>query len=422
MTAFWIVIAGLLVLVSLALVVPLWRGEGKQSISRSALNKQLYRQRLLEIGEEREQGVLAEESDSLVELQRSLLDDIPDVEQTARSGKSLIWIPGVLVLVVVSLGLYYKLGSWQEVSRWQDASSRLGELSNRILVERDAQVTEQDLLDFTLALRTRLKDEPNDYRGWLLLGRLALDGNDPEMASEALERAYTLAPQKSLVAVPYAQALMMTGDEAQADALLQAAIAQDPDNIEARSVYAFMALQKEDFQTALARWQAMLPLMEKGTPRYVMVERSMEYARAQLKQRGIEVTNSGAAKAGAVEGQPLAVKEGEFPIHVTLAAGIQMPEDAHLFVFAVVPNGPPMPIAVKRIAGPTLPVTLSLGDGDAMMEGSKLAAYPELQFKARLSRGGNVMNKEGAFEGVSVSVKTAEIPAAPIDIRIDHAL
>ncbi|HHQ4441593.1 TPA: c-type cytochrome biogenesis protein CcmI [Aeromonas veronii] len=422
MTAFWIVIAGLLVLVSLALVVPLWCGEGKQSISRSALNKQLYRQRLLEIGEEREQGVLAEESDSLVELQRSLLDDIPDVEQTARSGKSLIWIPGVLVLLVVSLGLYYKLGSWQEVSRWQDASSRLGELSNRILVERDAKVTEQDLLDFTLALRTRLKDEPNDYRGWLLLGRLALDGNDPEMASEALERAYTLAPQKSLVAVPYAQALMMTGDEAQADALLQAAIAQDPDNIEARSVYAFMALQKEDFQTALARWQAMLPLMEKGTPRYVMVERSMEYARAQLKQRGIEVTNSGVAKAGAVEGQPLAMKEGEFPIHVTLAAGIQMPEDAHLFVFAVVPNGPPMPIAVKRIAGPTLPVTLSLGDGDAMMEGSKLAAYPELQFKARLSRGGNVMNKEGAFEGVSVSVKTAEIPAAPIDIRIDHAL
>ena len=422
MTAFWIVIAGLLVLTSLALVLPLWRGEGKQSISRSALNKQLYRQRLLEIGEEREQGVLAEEPDSLVELQRSLLDDIPDVEQTARSGKSLIWIPGVLVLLIVSLGLYYKLGAWQEVARWQDASSRIGELSNRILVERNAEVTEQDLLDFTLALRTRLKDEPNDYRGWLLLGRLALDGNDPEMAREALAHAYELAPQKAMVAVPYAQALMMTGDEAQADSLLQAAIAEEPGNIEARSVYAFMALQKEDFQTALARWQEMLPLMEKGTPRYVMVERSMEYARAQLKQRGIEVTNSGAANAGAVEGQPLAVKEGEFPLHITLAEGIRLPPDAHLFVFAVVPNGPPMPIAVKRIAGPTLPVTISLGDDDAMMEGSKLAAYPELQFKARLSRGGNVMNKDGAFEGVSVPVKTAEIPAAPIDIRIDHAL
>ncbi len=421
MTAFWIVIAALLALASLALILPLWRGEGRQSISRSALNKQLYRQRLREIGEEREQGILAEESESLVELQRSLLDDIPDVEQSARGGKSLIWIPGVLVLVVVSLGLYYQLGAWQEVSRWQDASSRLGELSNRILVERDAEVTEQDLLDFTLGLRTRLKDEPNDYRGWLLLGRLTLDGNDPEMAREALERAYSLAPQKAMVAVPYAQALMMTGEEARADQLLQAAIAQDPANIEARSVHAFMALQKEDFQTALVRWRAMLPLLEKGSTRHAMVERSIEYAEQQLRQRGIAVTAAPAAQAGQGNAQ-VVVKEGEYPLHITLAPGIQLPEDAHLFVFAVIPNGPPMPIAVKRIPGPQLPLTLSLGDGDAMIEGSKLAAYPELQFKARLSRGGNVMNKEGAFEGVSVTVPTTTIPTAPIDIRIDHAL
>ncbi|WP_323884061.1 c-type cytochrome biogenesis protein CcmI [Aeromonas hydrophila] len=424
MTAFWIVIAALLALVSLALVLPLWRGEGKQSISRSALNKQLYRQRLLEIGEEREQGVLAEEQDSLIELQRSLLDDIPDVEQTARGGKSMIWIPGVLVLLVVSLGLYYKLGSWQEVSRWQDANSRLGELSNRILVERDAEVTEQDLLDFTLALRTRLKDEPNDYRGWLLLGRLSLDGNDPEMAREALERAYGLAPQKAMVAVPYAQALMMTGDDAQADQLLRVAIAQDPANIEARSVYAFMALQKEDFKTALQRWREMLPLMEKGSTRYTMVERSIDYAEQQLKKRGMTgaTVPTEASVQNVASDQVLEVKAGEFPLKVTLADGIALPEDAHLFVFAVIPNGPPMPIAVKRIPGPHFPLTLSLGDGDAMMEGNKLAAYPELQFKARLSRGGNVMNKEGAFEGVSVPVATGSIPSAPIDIRIDHAL
>ncbi|MGY3894994.1 c-type cytochrome biogenesis protein CcmI [Aeromonas enterica] len=426
MTAFWIVIAALLALVSLALVLPLWRGEGKQSISRSALNKQLYRQRLLEIGEEREQGILAEEPDSLVELQRSLLDDIPDVEQTARGGKSLVWIPGVLVLVVVSLGLYYKLGAWQEVSRWQDANSRLGELSNRILVERDAEVTEQDLMDFMLGLRTRLKDEPNDYRGWLLLGRLSLDGNDPEMAREALERAYGLTPQKAMVAVPYAQALMMTGDDAQADELLRSAIALDPANIEARSVYAFMALQKEDFKTALQRWREMLPLMEKGSTRYTMVERSIDYAEQQLKQRGMAAPGVPAIQSEQAPtqapAQVLEVKAGEFPLHVTLAPGIQLPEDAHLFVFAVIPNGPPMPIAVKRIPGPQFPLTLSLGDGDAMMEGSKLAAYPQLQFKARLSRGGNVMNKEGAFEGVSAPIPTDAIPSAPIDIRIDHAL
>ena len=74
----------------------------------------------------------------------------------------------------------------------------------------------------------------------------------PRWPARRWSDAYELAPQKAMVAVPYAQALMMTGDEAQADSLLQAAIAEEPGNIEARSVYAFMALQKEDFQTALA--------------------------------------------------------------------------------------------------------------------------------------------------------------------------
>ena len=203
MIAFWIVIVALLALVSLTLARPLLRGESRQTISRSALNKQLYRQRVVEIGEERDQGILAEEQESLVELQRSLLDDIPDVEQTASSGRSLVWIPGVLVLVVVSLGLYAKLGSWQEVMHWQSVNARLSELSNKILVERDSNVTEQDLQDFMLGLRTRLAEEPDDYRGWLLLGRLALDGNDPDTALSSLERAYKMAPDRRMVTVPY---------------------------------------------------------------------------------------------------------------------------------------------------------------------------------------------------------------------------
>lgn len=164
--------------------------------------------------------------------------------------------------------------------------------------------------------------------------------------------------------------------------------------------------------------------MEKGSTRYTMVERSIDYAEQQLKKRGMASATVPAEASGqnVASDQVLEVKAGEFPLKVTLADGIALPEDAHLFVFAVIPNGPPMPIAVKRIPGPHFPLTLSLGDGDAMMEGNKLAAYPELQFKARLSRGGNVMNKEGAFEGVSVPVATGSIPSAPIDIRINHAL
>ena len=71
------------------------------------------------------------------------------MEQTARGGKSLIWIPGVLVLAAVSVGLYAKAWRLAGGEPLAGCQQQAGELSNRILVERDAQVTEQDLLDFT---------------------------------------------------------------------------------------------------------------------------------------------------------------------------------------------------------------------------------------------------------------------------------
>lgn len=413
MIGFWMAALALVALAATALVLPLWQGKGESPLTRSELNKRLYRRRLAELAEEREQGVLGDEKETELELQRSLLDDIPDAEQRASKGRSLLWLPGVAVLVVVSVGLYLQLGGWREVQVWRDASSRLGELSNRILVERDANVTEQDLQSFILALRTRLQSDGDDYRGWLLLGRLLLDGRDPESAAQALDKAYRLAPSPDLVAAPYAEALLATGDEVRAKQLLEQALASDPNNLEAHSTYAFMALQQEDYRGALARWQAMLPLLEKGSTRYQMIERSIAFARQRLEQRGEVLHGTGQGEAAAESG---------FPLTVTLADGIVPPEGAYLFVFAVVPDGPPMPIAVQRIPNPHFPVSLRLSDADAMMEGSRLADHPELQFKARLSASGNVMEKSGAFEGLSQRVRTGEGKPASIDIRIDHAL
>jgi hypothetical protein len=134
-------------------------------------------------------------------------------------------------------------------------------------------VTEQDLLDFTLALRTRLKEEPNDYRGWLLLGRLTLDGNDPEMAREALERAYALAPQKAMVAVPYAQA-----DDDGGGSPCGSAVAgghcrgsgQHRGPLRPR----LHGPAKRGFPDRPRPLAGMLPLLEPGSARYTMVERS----------------------------------------------------------------------------------------------------------------------------------------------------
>lgn len=416
MTGLVMVALLLIVLCALALCLPLWRANLPQGgLTRSELNRRLYQRRLVEIEQEREVGVLGDEQETLVELQRSLLDDVPGAETPASAGARWVWLPGVLALVVISVGLYWHLGGWREVMAWQSASSRLSELSNRILVERDSQVTEQDLQDFTLALRTRLQSDGQDYRGWLLLGRLLLDSNDGESAEQALDRAYRLSPDPDLVAVPYAQALMTNGDEARARELLGKVLAHNPSNLEARSLTAFMALQKEDYQGALAEWQSMLPLLEAGSARYQMIERSMNYARQQLAERAPVVH-------GASAGQSAASAASGFPLTVTLSEGVTLPEHSYLFVYAVEPDGPPMPIAVQRIESPRFPVSLRLTDADAMMEGGKLADHPKLQFRARISASGNVMDRSGAWEGASQPVDLQAPMPVSIDIRIDHPL
>ncbi|MGL5947525.1 MAG: c-type cytochrome biogenesis protein CcmI [Aeromonas sp.] len=413
MMGLWIALVALLAVAALCLVLPQWHSQPRPSVSRSALNKWLYRQRLSELDEELNQGVLEDKAASEVELARSLLDDVPDNEAQVSRNLGWGWLPGLLALVLLAGGLYYHLGAWQAVGQWQSASARFSELSNRILVERDSRVTEQDLQDFSLALRTRLKANPSDYRSWLLLGRMALDSNDADTAQQALTRAYNLAPDKSVVAVPYAQALMMTGNSSEAERLLIQALAQDPQNIEAHSIYAFMALQQEQFQLALDRWQQLLPLLEANSPRRLMVERSMSYAREQMAKRGIEIKTA-----------PVAAVTGGFNLHVSLAAGQVVPTDPHLFVFALVPGQGAMPVAVKRLRAPTLPVTLTLTDRDAMMAGTQLSQYPKLQFKARLAQGADVMSKTGAIEGLSAAIDSAQASssAEPIVIELNQTL
>lgn len=95
--------------------------------------------------------------------------------------------------------------------------------------------------------------------------------------------------------------------------------------------------------------------MEKGSTRYTMVERSIDYAEQQLKKRGMTSATVPAEASGqnAASDQVLEVKAGEFPLKVTLAAGIALPEDAHLFVFAVILTDRPCPSRSSASRGRT---------------------------------------------------------------------
>lgn len=69
--------------------------------------------------------------------------------------------------------------------------------------------------------------------------------------------------------------------------------------------------------------------------------------------------------------------------------------DGTLFVFLRRPEGPPMPLAAKRVDAPRFPAHLTIGDADRLQEGRSLASYDRLQVGARLSTSGEATGNPG---------------------------
>lgn len=403
MTLFWILSALLTAALALVVIFPLLAGRAESSHSRNELNTRLYRQRLHELAQDKDQGLLEDEESARLELQKSLLDDVVQEPVTPSRRASWLWLPAVALILAVAYGGYFQLGAYREVQAWQDVSGRLGELSKRVLVDQDETVTEQELRELTLALRTRLHKEGDDHRGWLLLGRLALELRDGETARDALERAFNMADDKHSVAVPYAEALAMTGETLRAEGMLKQLLKQDPDNLEAWSVYAFMALQQDDFVSAKRRWQQMLSRMTPEHPRYAMVERSIDFVDQRLAQ----------AKTAPVTGP-------RYQIQVTTSTAVPYHPGAVLFVYAVDAAGGEMPLVARRIENPGFPLTVTLSNADAMVPDNNMSQREAVVLRARIAPSGNVMDKTGAWEGRSAALSTAQ--DSSVEIMIDTPL
>ncbi|WP_298717943.1 c-type cytochrome biogenesis protein CcmI [uncultured Oceanisphaera sp.] len=403
MTLFWIASGLLTLLLALVIILPLTRGRAESSHSRNQLNTRLYRQRLQELEQDRDQGLLDEGESAAQELQKSLLDDVvAETPQQYRHGIWL-WLPAVLIVVAVAYAGYWQLGAYRHVVEWQDNAARLGELSNKVLIDPDAEVTEQDMKDLIQSLRTKLHQSGDDFRGWLLLGRLTLEMGDGETARDALEKALKLTDTPTAVIVPYAEALTMTGEALRAENMIKQVLAQDPDNLEAWSVFAFMAVQQDNLTAAIARWQQILQRMSPDNPRYAMIERSVAFAERRLTE---------------TDNAP--VTGPRFEVEVNAASAVPYHPGAVLFVYAVDAKGGEMPLVARRIEQPSFPLTITLSNADAMVASNNLSGRDSVVIKARIAPSGNVTDATDAWEGRSGVLGTEE--DSQLSIFIDTPL
>lgn len=401
MITFWLSTIVLVVAACIFIALPLFRKQQfDDQARRDELNKAFYRDRLAELKEEKDEGIVSDEDDLIVDLKQSLLEDIP--EETKSSAllalsPMQVFVPSALLLVAITYTTYSLFGSLDKVDHWQNISDRLPELTQKLMAPEQESLSEEELKDLKLALRTRLHHQPDDAQGWLLLGRIALADRDGDTATGAMGKAYNQDAENPDIRLGYAQSLMMSdneGEQHRARNLLIGLLQDDYVDLRVYSLLAFNAYQRGSYEEAIRFWRTMQTLIGPDDSRYTMLDRSIQNAEKAL---GKAVTSTSVA------------------ITISVADEVTLPEQGILIVSIHDGNGSPVPVAAARFPIGSFPRTLVLDDANVMIEGQSLSQLDSLMVKARIDADGNVATKEDDWHGESSAVKMGEQVALTID-------
>ncbi|CAI1662475.1 Cytochrome c-type biogenesis protein CcmH precursor [Serratia grimesii] len=382
--AFWLIIIVLLVGAAALLVVPAMRHSGKSTAaSRDALNKAFYQDRLHELEQDEEQGVVAERPELVKELQQNLLNDIPG-QQEAQAKPINRWalVPGVALLIVVTLGFYLKTGGLAQVLDWQQVEAQMPELRARVANERAQPLSMEEIARLGLGLRTALQQDDRNINDWMMLGRVGMALNNATTATQAFAHAYQLDPNSLEVRLGYAEVLTRSNDpedNKQATQMLRKMIAEDHTNLRVLSLLAFNSFEQGDFKQAIGAWQVMLKLLPANDQRAEVIKRSIEQAKTQAGGETVKLA-----------------------VNVTLSpqATNALPQQGTL-VISVTDGTNPVPVAVKQLPLSRFPLSFSLDDSNAMMPERLLSAQHQVKVRVRISQDGLATPQAGDWFGES---------------------
>ena len=383
MSALWITIFVLLAAASLLFLGAGWRQRQASSSDRDRLNTDFYHQRLRELEEDEAQGVIGERATMVSELQQTLLTDVPPAEATrSRTSSRLVLLPGVLLLVAASLGMYLKSGGLTQVASWIAVQQEYPSLRARVMDPQAKPLTMEELARLQLGLRSALQSDPDNLNDWTMLGRLGMVLNNAASASQAFERALQLAPDNLALKQDYAEVLTRSSDpqdNRQAGLMLRDMLKENGSDLRTLGLLAFNAYGQQQFDQAISAWQTMLKLIPADDRRRAMIERSIEQAKTDAGQQNTQLA---------------------LTVTLTPEAEKMLPPGGVMYI-SVSDGVSPVPVAIKRLPLSHFPLSLTLDDSNAMMPERLLSAQHQVQVRVRISRDGSATPQSGDWFGLS---------------------
>ena len=251
-----------------------------------------------------------------------------------------------------------------------------------------ARVGAPEVLEMVAKLEGRLREHPDDLKGWLMLGRsyLALERYDD--AATAYGRAHQLDGGDLEATLGLGEALSLRGGgeiTPEASKLFEQAVRQAPDDPKALLYGGFAAAISGNAADARARW---LKLKAMHPPE--AIDRMLD---ARLAELGPGEGGAAQPAAGATPG------EATIKLSVAPALRARLKPDAALFVFDRAPGAQGPPLAVKRLTAAEIGTEIHLGAADSMVPGLALTGGKTVAITARVSFGGQALPVRGDLYG-----------------------
>lgn len=330
-------------------------------------------------------------------------------EGDARASRPLaaaiaVWIP------LAGFGLYFTLSEWP----WDDSVAAAASPHG------DGAATLQSMAG---QLEQRLQAQPGDPEGWKLLGRTyVVMGNYPK-AAEAYGKALELAGGNDVEAMLGVAEARVLVDESEflggAGEMFVRAVALAPDNPKAQWYAGLTAYEKRDLVTARRHWSALRDLAPPPELLQVVDARIAEIDTTLGSAPGIAAAAATPAPAPVAAPAPVpATAPGEIPLRIVVAPELagRVPPGAPLFVLARTEAGG-APLAAVRRASSELPLSLTLSDANAMIQGTSLSQVEDLLLVARVSLTGRPVQSKGDLYG---QVRYDPASKGPITVTIDR--
>ncbi len=274
MTQFALFATLLIVVVAAFLLPPLWLGlrAPKAKTDRKAANLAIFRDQLGELEREKAEGSLAtsEFDQASGELRRRLLEEVDSeptqAEGTANFAPSRKMAMGLLVLLpVLALLGYGILGNPRALDPTQTTAQ--------------PQMTPEQINGMVAKLAERMKANPDDLQGWLMLGRSYKTMGRYAEAVEAYSKAEKLIDENPDLLASYAETIAMAngkGLKGKPAQLIAKALKLDPNHAHSLFLAGAAAMEAGDNKQGVAYWEALLPQVEPGSEIDTMLRNGIE--------------------------------------------------------------------------------------------------------------------------------------------------